>query len=120
MNTSFWNVIRAFAFSVFVVSAVLVGFTIYANAHEAMKTAAQPDGWKYPWACCSNMDCRMLDHKAVLERLEGYVIVSTGEVVAYLDKRIKDSPDGEYHLCAHQAGVNAGHTICLFVPPKGY
>ena len=32
----------------------------------------------------------------------------------------RDSPDGEYHWCAHQAGIDAGHTICLFVPPKGF
>ena len=85
-----------------------------ASAHEA------PTGWKYPWACCSNMDCKEVQSSAVLEKPEGYVIQSTGEVVGYSDKRVKDSPDGEYHWCAHQAGLNAGHTICLFVPPKGF
>jgi hypothetical protein len=91
-----------------------------ARAHEATNVSGQPTGWKYPWACCSNMDCKMLESKAVSERPEGYVIQDTGEVVAYADKRVKDSPDGEYHWCAHQAGLDAGHTICLFVPPKGF
>ena len=84
-----------------------------AGAHEA------PKGWRYPWECCSRMDCQMVEARAISERPEGYVINSTGEVVAYADKRVRNSPDGEYHWCAHQAGLDAGHTICLFVPPKG-
>lgn len=83
------------------------------RAHEA------PKGWSYPWNCCSNQDCREATGE-VLERPEGYVIAGTGEVVPYGDKRVKDSPDGEYHWCAHKAGIDAGKTICLFVPPKGY
>ena len=89
-------------------------FASSAGAHEA------PTGWKYPWSCCSNMDCKAVQSSAVRERPEGYVIQSTGEVVAYSDKRVRNSPDGEYHWCAHQAGLDAGHTICLFVPPKSY
>jgi hypothetical protein len=94
--------------------------TYPARAHDAIKTAAQPSGWTYPWSCCSSMDCKEVTDKAISERPEGYVVNSTGEVVAYADKRVKDSPDGEYHWCAHQAGLDAGHTICLFVPPKGF
>ena len=85
-----------------------------ASAHEA------PTGWKYPWTCCSNMDCKEVQSSAVLEKPEGYVIQFTGEVVGYQDRRVKNSPDGEYHWCAHQAGIDAGQTICLFVPPKGF
>ena len=85
-----------------------------ARAHDA------PTGWTYPWSCCSSMDCKEVAEKAISERPEGYVVNSTGEVVAYADKRVKDSPDGEYHWCAHQAGIDACHTICLFVPPKGF
>jgi hypothetical protein len=85
-----------------------------ARAHEA------PKGWDYPWACCSSQDCKEVESRAISEKPEGYVINSTGEIVAYADKRVKDSPDGEYHWCAHQAGLDAGHTICLFVPPKGF
>ena len=84
-----------------------------AGAHEA------PKGWSYPLSCCSNYDCKQVSGGSISERPEGYVI-DTGEVVAYSDKRIRNSPDGEYHWCAHQAGVDAGRTICLFVPSRGF
>ena len=92
---------------------------IFLGLHGQVSAHDAPTGWKYPWACCSNMDCQQVQSSAVLEKPQGYVIQSTGEVVGYRDKRIKDSPDGEYHWCAHQAGLDAGHTICLFVPSKG-
>ncbi len=90
-----------------------------AIAHDAMPTAAQPDGWSYPFACCSGYDCREVSNKAISERPEGYVINGTGEVVGYADARIKQSPDGEFHWCS-VAGSNDGRTICLFVPPRGF
>ena len=67
-----------------------------AAAHEA------PVGWKYPWACCANHDCQQLSDTGISERKDGYVVNKTGEVVAYADKRVKDSPDGLYHWCAHR------------------
>lgn len=84
----------------------------------------QKKGWSYPWACCSNQDCRRLETGEIEETPKGYLIVKTGEVISYGDKRVKDVPpgtgDNDYHWCAHQAGADAGHTICLFVPPKGF
>lgn len=91
-----------------------------AFAHDAEPTAAKPQGWSYPFACCANYDCRTTHTGEVLEKPEGYVIAGTGEVVPMTDKRVKDSPDGEFHWCAHQAGLDAGKTICLFVPPRSY
>lgn len=88
-----------------------------ARAHEA------PTGWKYPWSCCSNLDCRELEDGEISEpndRRPTYRILPTGEEIAPGDRRIKDSPDGAFHWCAHQAGLDAGHTICLFVPPRGF
>jgi hypothetical protein len=88
----------------------------YANAHDA------PSGWTYPWACCSSIDCQQIStpgDSGVKETPQGYVIESTHEVIAYSDPRVKASPDGEWHWCAHQAGLDAGHTICLFVPQGG-
>lgn len=96
---------------------LVILFTGDSDAHEA------PKGWNYPWACCSNRDCQQVSSgKAsfLSEEPDGYRINSTGEVVPYRDKRVKDSPDGEYHWCAHPSGLDAGHTICLFVPPKGF
>ena len=90
-----------------------------AHAHDAMPTAAKPQGWSYPFACCSGYDCREVSSKAISERPEGYVIRGTGEVVAYSDKRLKDSPDGEYHWCS-VSGADDSRTICLFVPPPSY
>jgi hypothetical protein len=90
-----------------------------ACAHDAKPTAAKPQGWSYPLSCCSNFDCKPVPDGYVEERAEGYVLGS-GEVVAYNDKRIRNSPDGEFHWCAHQSGVDAGRTICLFVPPRSF
>lgn len=99
-------------------SAVLVSAAI-AAAHDAKPTAAKPNGWSYPFSCCSGYDCREVPQTSVSERPEGYVIKGTGEVVAYSDGRLKESPDGEYHWCS-VAGANDGRTICLFVPPRSY
>lgn len=90
-----------------------------AVAHDAKPTASMPNGWSYPFSCCSGYDCREVTPQSISERPEGYVIRGTGEVVAYSDTRIRNSPDGEYHWCS-VAGANDGRTICLFVPPKGY
>lgn len=90
-----------------------------AFAHDAMPTAAKPNGWSYPFACCSGYDCRMVPQTAISERPEGYVIDGTGEVVGHRDVRLKNSPDGEFHWCS-VAGADDGRTICLFVPPRSY
>lgn len=82
-------------------------------AHDA------PKGWTYPFQCCSGYDCREVTAKAISERPDGYVIEGTGEVVSYRDKRLKQSPDGQYHWCS-VAGANDGRTICLFVPPRSF
>ena len=106
-------------FSLFATGALALLATP-ASTHDAKPTAAMPQGWSYPFACCANYDCKEVPQSSISERPEGYVIKGTGEVVAYSDKRIKNSPDGEYHWCAHQAGLDAGKTICLFVPPPSY
>lgn len=84
-----------------------------ASAHDA------PSGWTYPYACCSNKDCRQVPASLISERPEGYVIKTTGEVVAYSDRRVRTPPDGVYHWCS-VAGIDTSRTICLFVPPKAF
>ncbi|RWX64632.1 hypothetical protein, partial [Mesorhizobium sp. M2A.F.Ca.ET.039.01.1.1] len=69
-------------FSLFAVGAVSV-LTPPAIAHDAQPTAAVPQGWKYPFACCANFDCKEVPQSSISERPEGYVIKGTGEVVAY-------------------------------------
>jgi hypothetical protein len=97
----------------------LLGLAGPAGAHDALPTAAKPQGWSYPFSCCSGFDCREVSAQAISERPDGYQISYSGEVVAYSDKRIKNSPDGEYHWCSVQ-GADDGKTICLFVPPSAY
>jgi hypothetical protein len=88
-------------------------------AHDAMPTSAKPQGWSYPFSCCSGYDCRAVSAKQISEKPEGYVIKGTGEIVAYSDGRLKNSPDGEFHWCS-VAGADDSRTICLFVPPRSY
>lgn len=84
-----------------------------ADAHDA------PSGWTYPLSCCSDHDCREVPDAAVRAGPGGYVIVGTGEVIGYGDRRVKPSPDGRYHWCSH-GGRDDSRTICLFVPPMGF
>jgi hypothetical protein len=111
----FLRQIKALAF----VLAAILPIAGPAAAHDALPTAAKPQGWSYPFSCCSGYDCREVSSKAISERPEGYVIKGTGEVVAYSDARLKNSPDGEYHWCS-VAGADDSRTICLFVPPQSY
>jgi hypothetical protein len=95
-------------------------YATQAHSHDAIPTNTQPLGWNYPWACCASQDCRAALVGEVTESPDGYVITATGEIVPMLDKRVKDSPDGVFHICAHLAGIDAGKTICLFKPDRGF
>jgi hypothetical protein len=105
------GLIAALAFVIFMLCGGL------AHAHDAKPTTVLPQGWSYPFACCANYDCRSAQPGEVKEERDGYH--TPGDVVPYGDKRVKDSPDGEFHWCAHQAGLDAGKTICLFAPGRG-
>ncbi len=100
-----------------ILTAVAIAFAAFPYASVLLAHDA-PTGWKYPWACCANQDCKQMTGQ-IAEVREGYIVLPTSEIVPYADKRVKDSPDGEYHWCRHLAGVDKGRTICLFVPPKG-
>ena len=76
-------------------------------------------GWNYPNECCSMKDCRAVSADKVSESPTGYVIRSTGEEIAYTDRRIRNSPDGEHHWCS-VGGRDDSRTICLFVPPVSF
>lgn len=116
------------AVTVLLAGLVLVGGTKLVYPHDATPTAAKPQGWSYPFACCASFDCRTVGSTlkpaggegiVVSEKPEGFVINTTHEVIAYGDARLRDSPDGEYHWCS-RAGSVVGQTICLFVPPRGF
>ncbi len=87
-----------------------------AYAHDALPTAAKPNGWSYPFSCCSGYDCREVS--SIKELPQGYQVPS-GEIVSMTDSRVKDSPDGQFHWCSVQGRAD-GKTICLFVPPRGF
>lgn len=84
-----------------------------AAAHDA------PTGWSYPASCCSTTDCRAVPASRVKETAAGYVIQISNETVPYRDPRVKDSPDGDLHLCT-VGGSDIGRTLCLFVPPRSF
>jgi hypothetical protein len=107
------------------VGGLLAGLVLIAShgkvwPHDALPTAAKPQGWSYPFACCANYDCEAVPESSVIEGARGYEIRSTGELIPMSDKRVKISPDGEFHWCAHRAGLDAGKTICLFVPTRSF
>jgi hypothetical protein len=110
-----WIVGMLLCIAIFAISTGLglIAFPSAAHAHQAAA------GWTYPLSCCSNYDCKEVGAGTVRERPEGFVI-ETGEVIPYGDKRIRHSPDGLFHWCAHQAGDDMGKTICLFVPPRSF
>lgn len=85
-----------------------------AASHEA------PTGWTYPMRCCSGIDCKMVSAGVVTAEPSGWLVHTTGELIPYNDKRVEQSPDGEFHQCARGANFNpGGHTLCLFVPNHG-
>ncbi|WP_353003719.1 hypothetical protein [Mesorhizobium sp. M0976] len=87
--------------------------------HDALPTVAKPQGWSYPFACCSGYDCREVPDADIVEGARGYEIRRTGELIAMTDPKVRRSPDGKFHWCS-VAGANDGKTICLFVPPRGF
>ena len=100
-------------------ASALLAFPLLVSAPAIGLAHDAKSGWSYPYACCSGIDCREVQATVIRERPEGFVIGLTGEVVGYTDKRIRNSPDGEYHWCS-VAGRDDGRTICLFVPPRSF
>lgn len=109
------TIIRAF----FLGLAVVAGFGVLmllsgsAWAHDA------PSGWTYPLACCSDYDCREVPDAAIIEGPDGYTIRATGEVIPMTSRKVRNSPDGQFHWCS-VAGKDDTGTICLFVPPRAF
>ena len=46
---------------------------IFLGLHSQVSAHDAPTGWKYPWICCSNMDCQRVQSSAVVEKPQGYV-----------------------------------------------
>lgn len=106
------RILKALMYSIALIALACFVYGVgQAWSHDA------PTGWKYQYACCSGIDCREVPASWISEQPDGYHVPS-GEVVGYLDTRVKDSPDGQTHWCS-QGGSDTGRTICLFVPQRG-
>lgn len=104
----------AFLIGLAIIAAAALLTLAEARAHDA------PLGWTYPMSCCSGVDCREEPDAAVREEPQGFQIVSTGEVIPYTDRRVRESPDGRWHLCWSGARFDEGRILCVFVPPRAF
>jgi hypothetical protein len=132
------DIFAAIVAALFVIASVTVGATSAlmlawsdARAHQA------PTGWNYAADCCSNQDCAPLPRSAVQITPTGYVVTVTPEMnkqikaprtytIAYTATGLRESQDGEYHIClrpeyANNAGeIFGGGVICFYIPPMGF
>lgn len=100
--------------------AVAIGFVlavalIAAACLSALSRRAAAHEW-YPYSCCSDKDCRPVPPGAVRATPAGWLVVATGETIAFDKARF--SPDGQFHVCSY-GGLPDGKTICLFAPGMG-
>lgn len=110
-----------FLYSVLVgAAAAIIAILTVLIVMDAAKAHQAPLGWQYPLSCCSNQDCREANSGEVRETPEGYQLITTGETVPYGNKRIKDSPDGRFHVCQQGGDFDTGRILCIFVPPRGF
>jgi hypothetical protein len=117
-------VIFIVAFAIYAMTALFVAKPAY--PHDALPTAGNPAGWAYPGQCCSGIDCRRIigGEKSkgtsvnVIKTKDGYMISTTKEVIPFDSKKIKTSPDINYHWCS-KGGLDTSDTICLFIPETG-
>jgi hypothetical protein len=91
-----------------------------AQAHEATDVNGQPLGWRYSYSCCSDRDCKPVAVGEVRETPDGYLLLKTGEVVGYQDTRVKESPDGTFHVCQVAGDFEAGRILCIYAPGRSY
>lgn len=73
----------------------------------------------YEYSCCHDKDCRPVPDGAITEGPNGYVVKATGEVIPYTDKRVRQSPDQNFHWCS-VAGLPDSRTLCIYAPGRGF
>lgn len=69
-------------------------------------------------SCCGGYDCGPVEKVQVRAVSGGWLILLTGEVVAY--SRTQISEDDQFHRCVYLNGQRKGQTRCLFAPPMGF
>lgn len=75
----------------------------------------------YDPICCSDKDCGPVKATDFRPVPGGWMWVPTGEIIPYNDSRVRESPDGQFHRCAHK-GPNDNDTkysYCIYIPPMG-
>ena len=70
----------------------------------------------YPVECCQELDCSPVEVSSVLSTEEGWLIVESGELIGFGDKRLKQSPDTRFHICLESFWEVRSATRCLFIP----
>jgi hypothetical protein len=108
-NDSIWMVMAAVLITAALVLSFMLALSIRAHAHS----------W-YPYECCSDKDCEVLDADKVRVEPDGYHLPN-GSVVAH--NKIRFSPDGQFHWCRYggTGGVirPTDQQVCLWVPGGG-
>jgi hypothetical protein len=117
--------------------ALALGLMVALMWANSAKAHSAPTGWEYDYDCCSNKDCSELPSEAVQITDNGYVVTVTPDMnnqikatrtytIAYTATGLRESKDGEYHIClrpeyANNAGeIFGGGVICFYIPPQGY
>lgn len=79
---------------------------------------AYPHSW-YDYECCSERDCRATTLGEVVRQDDGWLVVSTGEVIAFQgDKRLRHSLDPLTHVCLMSQIFDGKPTLrvrCLYI-----
>lgn len=89
------------------------GFLLLLALQSSAFGHSAPSGWTYPIDCCSNQDCREVLPEEIGETSGGFYVKETGETIPSRDKRVRQSPDGLYHLCVSETSKKI---YCIFVP----
>lgn len=106
---------------VIAVAALLIG--LFAGQREA-GAHESPKGWKYPSDCCSSdgRECHRVERSEIAIGSVGYSY--KGYMFAYGHPNIKQSGDGDWHVCERVAAEEGGSRVersvyCIIVPEGG-
>jgi hypothetical protein len=105
---------------------ILASFVLFlmaaaALSHEATTIQGEPLGWSYPVSCCSNKDCREVPATTLTPVKGGWRVELNGQFIPNNSSKLRDSPDGRYHLCMAGAKFTpTGTALCIFTPPMGF
>ncbi len=71
---------------------------------------------RYPWDCCSGMDCAPVDKAVLLPDSAMMVTTKHGTTIVPATFPKRDSQDNRMHVCMRPADGGM-KTICIFFPP---